>query len=106
MEELEEHHFIEEDELVKETPGRSLAKALSWRVIASLATFAIAFLISWNKKDNTLNEALLFATQIGIFDVVVKIFLYYLHERMWTNIQWGKYWKKEAWKRLYRKKHK
>ncbi len=105
MKELEEHHFIEEDELVKETPGRSLAKALSWRIIASLTTFGIAFLISWTNKDNTLNDSLGFATKIGLIDVVVKIILYYLHERMWTNILWGKYWKREAWKRLYRKKH-
>jgi len=106
MEEIKEHGLIDENELVKETPGRSLAKALSWRAIASLTTFGIAFLLSWTNKDNTINESLEFATKIGIIDVVIKIVLYYLHERMWTNILWGKYWKAEAWKRLYRKRHK
>ena len=106
MNSTEENILIQEEELVKETPGRSLAKAISWRIIASATTFAIAFFLSWGHKNNTLNESLTFATKIGSIDVVLKIILYYLHERLWTNIQWGKYWKKEAWKRLYRKKHK
>ena len=104
MDKLQERKLIQDDELVKETPSRSLAKALSWRFIASLTTFGIAFFLSWQFGDSTIDESLEFATKIGIIDVVLKIILYYLHERLWTNILWGKYWKSEAWKRLYRKK--
>jgi uncharacterized membrane protein len=37
---------------------------------------------------------------------VAKLILYYLHERLWTNIQWGKSWRRRAWRRKYRQMHK
>ncbi len=105
MEKINENNLIEDNKLVKETPGRSLAKALSWRIIASATTFGIAFFLSWQYNDSSVDEALSFATKIGVIDVVLKIILYYFHERLWTNILWGKYWKAEAWKRIYRNRH-
>jgi len=39
-------------------------------------------------------------------DIIAKLILYYFHERLWTNVAWGKYWKRQAWKRKYRKMHK
>lgn len=100
---------VEEKNLVKDTPGRSLAKAVSWRVVASLTTFLITFVIFRQKISGPYKQILEASTLVLIFDVVIKIFIYYLHERLWTNISWGKfmkrtYWKQRAWKRMYRKK--
>ena len=83
--------------ITKDSPQRSLLKALSWRFLATLTTMIIIYYVS-----GSLDWALVG----GAFDVVVKLILYYLHERLWTNIQWGKSWKRRAWKRHYRKMHK
>lgn len=101
----------EEKTVIKDTPGRSLAKAVSWRVVASLTTFLITFVIFRQKISGPYKQILEASTLVLIFDVVIKIFIYYLHERLWTNISWGKfmkrtYWKQRAWKKMYRKKHK
>ncbi len=89
----------------KDSPQRSILKALSWRIIASGTTFIITFVIFRQFTQKTLNETLQTATLITAIDIVAKLIIYYLHERMWTNIQWGKYWKRRAWKKKYRKAH-
>jgi uncharacterized membrane protein len=89
----------------KDSPTRSILKAISWRIIASSATFVISYVVvkqSTNKSDA---EVLRFATAIASVDVVAKLILYYFHERLWTNIYWGKYWSKKAWRKKYRKMH-
>jgi uncharacterized membrane protein len=95
----------------KDSPGRSLAKAVSWRLIASFTTFLITFVIFRQRISGPYKEILEASGLVLLFDVIIKIGIYYLHERLWTNITWGKfwkqqYWKEEAWKRMYRKKHK
>ena len=97
--------------VVKDTPGRSLAKAVSWRIIASLTTFLITFVIFRQRISGPYKQILEASTLVLIFDVIIKIVIYYFHERLWTNINWGKYmkrryWKQRAWKKMYRKMHK
>lgn len=60
---------------------RSLVKAITWRVIASLATFTIVFLFT--------GEWIL-SLGVGMLDVIIKFILYYAHERGWNLIKWGK----------------
>jgi uncharacterized membrane protein len=95
----------------KDSPGRSLAKAISWRLIASLTTFLITFVIFRQRISGPYKEILEASGLVLVFDVLIKIVIYYFHERLWTNITWGKFWKQEfwkqnAWRRMYRKKHK
>ncbi len=97
-------------ENTKESPGRSMAKAISWRVMGSMGTFLISFVIFRRFTNQSLSEVLGNATFVTILEVVFKILLYYLHERLWTNIKWGKYWRKnywtrKAWRRMYREMH-
>ncbi len=66
---------------MKETRLRSILKALTWRLIASLVTGSIVFIIT--------HEAAL-SISVGILDLLVKIFAYYFHERLWTVITLGK----------------
>ncbi len=89
----------------KDSPGRSILKAISWRLIASGATFIISFVIFRKYTEKTFNEILETASVITSFDIVAKLILYYLHERLWTNISWGKYWRRRAWRKLYRKRY-
>ena len=64
-----------------DSKARSLVKALSWRVVASLATFFIGYFITGN---------LHFALMIGGLDVIIKIILYYFHERLWQLLRFGR----------------
>jgi uncharacterized membrane protein len=93
-------------ELVKDSPSRSVAKAISWRLIASGATFIISFIIFTQATQTAFGEILGAVSLITAVDIVAKLILYYLHERLWTNITWGKYWRQKAWRRKYRKMHK
>jgi uncharacterized membrane protein len=100
----------DEPAMMKDTPGRSLTKAITWRIFGSLATFLVAFVIFRQYSEKGLAEVMEGATVVTIFDFTSKILLYYLHERLWTNINWGKYmrrhyWRQRAWKKLYRSKH-
>lgn len=90
----------------KDNPLRSISKAISWRIIASGATFIISYFIFKIYTDKEDNEIFQTASVITSADVVIKLILYYLHERIWTNITWGKYWKHRARRRLIRKMRK
>lgn len=60
----------------KHSHSLHLTKTISYRALGSLATFAIAFLLTGK---------LAVSAAIGGFEVVAKLFLYYLHERAWYN---------------------
>lgn len=90
----------------KDSPTRSVLKAISWRLIASGATFIISFVIFHQYTEKPFTEIVETASLITAVDIVAKLVLYYFHERLWTNVVWGKYWKRQAWKRKYRRMHK
>jgi sulfate adenylyltransferase large subunit len=64
-----------------DTHPRSVAKAVSWRATGSLDTFVIASLITGNSK---------IAGGVALTEILTKIVLYYLHERAWTLVPWGR----------------
>lgn len=59
---------------------RSLAKTLSWRALASVDTFVIAYLVTGEASAGAV---------IVSAEIVTKMVLYYLHERGWSHIRWG-----------------
>ena len=60
---------------------RHLAKTITWRIIASLDTFIIAWVIT-GKFD--------WAGTIAGIEIITKMFLYYFHERAWyKHIKYG-----------------
>ncbi|MBU1011511.1 MAG: DUF2061 domain-containing protein [Bacteroidetes bacterium] len=95
----------------KDSPARSMLKAFTWRIMAAGATFLISFVVFARYTEKTIDESMENAGLIAGIEFIGKIFLYYIHERLWTNIRWGKYWSKEywrqrAWRKLYKNKHK
>jgi uncharacterized membrane protein len=66
---------------LNETPVRSLIKTITWRITGSGATFAISYAISGNFAV---------AGTIAIVQLVSNTVLYFLHERIWNKIKWGK----------------
>jgi uncharacterized membrane protein len=64
-----------------DTPVRSLAKAVSWRVTGTVDTFLISWLITGQP---------LLASGIALTEIMTKILLFWGHERVWNRIKWGK----------------
>jgi uncharacterized membrane protein len=60
---------------------RSLVKAFSWRAVGSLDTFMLSLLVTRNGGH---------AAMIAVAELGTKIGLYYLHERAWRRIAWGR----------------
>ena len=63
------------------SPKRSVAKALTYRVLSVSLTFTISLLITGK---------LSWATAIAGAEAVTKMALYYFHERVWDRVKWGK----------------
>ncbi|MGW8284745.1 MAG: DUF2061 domain-containing protein [Candidatus Deferrimicrobiaceae bacterium] len=63
-----------------DTHRRSILKTISWRVMATLITGVVAFVVT-GRVD--------MAITVGLGDSLVKFFTYYLHERMWSKIRFG-----------------
>ena len=63
-----------------ESHGRSFLKGITWRIIASVTTMTVVFVITGN---------LALVASVGIIDVTAKLFFYYLHERTWGKVKWG-----------------
>ncbi|HIF88447.1 MAG TPA: DUF2061 domain-containing protein [Candidatus Thioglobus sp.] len=66
---------------MKDKTSRSVWKAVSWRIIATMDTVIISYLITGSLK---------MAASIGSIEVVTKVFLYYYHERAWNKISFGR----------------
>lgn len=61
-----------------ESHVRSIVKGITWRVLATSTTTIIAWLVTGQLDA---------AFQIGLFEFVAKLFIYYVHERIWTRIK-------------------
>ena len=64
-----------------ESHSRSIAKAISYRVLGSLGTAVVFLLLTGDLK---------LSAGAGILDSVIKVGLYFLHERIWLHIKFGK----------------
>ena len=56
---------------------KSVVKGISWRLVGSLDTFILSFLI--------IGQASV-AASIAFVELFTKVFLYWLHERLWLKI--------------------
>ena len=66
---------------LSDTRTRSVVKGLVWRGLASLATFVLV--LAFFRKP-------LMALEVSLLEVIVKLILYYGHERAWNSIGWGR----------------
>ena len=60
---------------------RSFLKAVSWRFVGSLDTFLLSLLFTGKLR---------YAVSIATAEALTKIVLYYLHERAWRLVSWGR----------------
>ena len=61
---------------------RSIVKAISWRMTGSIDTFVLALLFTGSGA---------LAGSIAGTEFVTKIAIYYLHERAWSWVRWGRH---------------
>ncbi|HEU5281046.1 MAG TPA: DUF2061 domain-containing protein [Gammaproteobacteria bacterium] len=69
---------------MKDSHTRSLAKAVSWRILGTFSTMLIAYFFT-HKLDTMF--------YIGMFEFVSKIGLFYVHERLWGEVKLGLFMK-------------
>jgi len=65
----------------KESNIRSVVKGITWRIVATTTTISIVY-IFFGRLD--------LAIAAGMIESVVKIALYWAHERAWFQIRWGR----------------
>ena len=68
---------------------RSIAKSLLWRFIGIVWTWTGAYLI-FLLTPQRLRSASLMATAIVVFHHSTRMIMYYVYERIWSNIPWGR----------------
>lgn len=60
---------------------RSLAKTISWRIVATSTTILLVFLFTGN---------LVISASVGALELLAKIVIYYVHERIWDMSNFGR----------------
>ena len=64
-----------------ETRTRSIIKSISWRILATLVTMSLVY-IFFRRLD--------LAATVGGLEVVIKMLIYFIHERVWNKIKFGR----------------
>jgi uncharacterized membrane protein len=64
-----------------ESTRRSIVKALSWRLMATAITTGLVYAVTGQGE---------FAAGIGLADTLIKLFIYFGHERLWNRIPFGR----------------
>ena len=64
-----------------ETRARSILKALTWRATALLITAGVVWLVTGKAK---------LAGEIALLDTLIKLGVYYAHERWWLKVSFGR----------------
>jgi len=69
------------ESILMEKPIRSLIKAISWRIVATLTTILLVFAFTGN---------LVLSSGVGATELLLKILIYYIHERVWNMLSFGR----------------
>ena len=65
---------------MKVTKLRSLLKTISWRIVGTLDTMFLGWIITGSP---------LVGLKIGALELFTKMILYYFHERIWLQSKFG-----------------
>jgi len=66
--------------IIRESKFRHLAKTITWRGVGTLDTMGLAWIITGNP---------LAGLKIGASELITKMVLYYIHERVWYKVNYG-----------------
>jgi len=76
---------VKKEKVTRDRPIKSIFKAITWRIIASATTFALAYMFFYS--DPFAAEK---ATGIALAEAAIKMVLYFFHERAWERLRWGR----------------
>lgn len=76
---------IKREKVTRDRPIKSIFKAITWRLIASAITFALAYMFFYS--DPFAAEK---ATGIALAESAIKMVVYFFHERAWERLRWGR----------------
>ena len=70
------------DRLILKNPSvkRHVAKTITWRIVGTIDTMILGWIISGNPMTGV---------KIGGLEVVTKMVLYFIHERVWFKVNYG-----------------
>ncbi len=77
-------------------PARSIAKAISWRVVGTLDTLVLSFVVLsflgplFGLDEVSAGDRAKTAASIALTEVATKLTLYFLHERLWSRLHWDR----------------
>lgn len=71
----------EEKKKLSDTIWRSIVKAYSYRMLGSMTTMIISFIVT---------GSIVMSATIGFTEMILKPFIYWTHERVWNKINWGR----------------
>jgi len=80
---------MEEDLNIKELHRRSLLKSLLWRIIGVIWTWVGAYVIMLFIPPSRQSAALI-ATLIVVYHHSTRMVMYYVYERIWASVKWGR----------------
>ncbi|MCB9211615.1 MAG: adenylyl-sulfate kinase [Ignavibacteriales bacterium] len=68
--------------MYKESKARSIVKTISWRILATITTITLVYIFI---GDTTI------AFTVGGIEVFLKMFVYFIHERVWAKLKFGRH---------------
>lgn len=66
---------------MKVTRSRSFVKSWTYRVFGTITSFVVVYAITGEGS---------LATLVAMWETILKIGVYYWHERIWDKIKWGR----------------
>ena len=92
-----EHDLQRLDQLMGEIGyPNSVVKAISWRIVGTIDTLVLSFVILsflgpfFGLEESSGADRARTAAFIALTEVVTKMTLYYLHERLWLRMRWDR----------------
>ena len=73
-----------------ESKKRSVVKAITWRTAATATTFLISIIVFSLFRGEGASGAVKAAGIIAGIELPSKLLLYYVHERVWANLRFGR----------------
>lgn len=70
------------DKILKKSPSvkRHIAKTFTWRIIGTIDTMILGWIVTGNPMTGV---------KIGGLEVITKMILYFIHERIWYKVNFG-----------------
>jgi uncharacterized membrane protein len=66
---------------VEEKRIRTIVKTISWRAVATGTTMLVVYIYT---------REMVLSLGVGAAEVIAKLALYYVHERLWGRLGWGR----------------